>query len=385
MAYKVFSNGDALTGGELNTYLMNQSVMVFASTTARDAALTTPNEGMVVWLQDSDKYVYYTGSAWADLISAAGSGNAIINGAFDIWQRGTSFTGSPTWPGTYSADRYTFGSDGGTSATVSRQTFTPGTAPVTGYEGQFFMRWAKAIGGNTANTWVHQRVEDVRSFAGQTVTLSFWAKADVGVTYSPLFIQDFGSGGSSQVNTTASSITLTTSWARYSVTVNVPSVTGKTIGTSSFLAVFPIILGQTGASTIDIWGLQLESGSTATAFKRNASNIQGELAACQRYYYTNGGTAVGLAHGFAYSSTAVQFFLPLPVTMRTAPISVTWSGVVLQDIATGTSPGISGIALTGSSTNSAWLLLTGSSGLTTYRIYTINIPSAGFIAISAEL
>lgn len=47
MAYKVFSNGDALTGSELNTYLMNQSVMVFATTTARDAALTTPSEGMV--------------------------------------------------------------------------------------------------------------------------------------------------------------------------------------------------------------------------------------------------------------------------------------------------------------------------------------------------
>jgi len=92
MAYKVFSNGDALTGSELNTYLMNQSVMVFASTTARDAALTAPTEGMVVWLQDSNKYVYYTGSAWADLITPASSGNAIINGAFDIWQRGTSIT-----------------------------------------------------------------------------------------------------------------------------------------------------------------------------------------------------------------------------------------------------------------------------------------------------
>ncbi len=70
MAYKVFSNGNALNASELNTYLMNQSVMVFASTTARDAALTAPTEGMLVWLEDSNKYVKYTGSAWADLVAA---------------------------------------------------------------------------------------------------------------------------------------------------------------------------------------------------------------------------------------------------------------------------------------------------------------------------
>lgn len=70
MAYKVFTNGDALTGGELNTYLMNQSVMVFATNTARDAALTTPVEGMLVWLQDSNKYVKYNGSSWTDLLTA---------------------------------------------------------------------------------------------------------------------------------------------------------------------------------------------------------------------------------------------------------------------------------------------------------------------------
>jgi hypothetical protein len=68
MAYKVFSNGNALNASELNTYLMNQSVMVFASATARDAAIATPSEGMLAWLEDSNKFVYYTGSAWADLL-----------------------------------------------------------------------------------------------------------------------------------------------------------------------------------------------------------------------------------------------------------------------------------------------------------------------------
>jgi hypothetical protein len=69
MAYKVFANGFALNASELNTYLMNQSVMVFADATARDADLATPLEGMLVWLQDSNKYMYYSGSAWVNLIS----------------------------------------------------------------------------------------------------------------------------------------------------------------------------------------------------------------------------------------------------------------------------------------------------------------------------
>jgi hypothetical protein len=70
MAYKTFANGYVLNASELNTYLMNQSVMVFASTTARDAALTAPTEGMLVWLEDSNKYVYYTGSTWSDLVAS---------------------------------------------------------------------------------------------------------------------------------------------------------------------------------------------------------------------------------------------------------------------------------------------------------------------------
>lgn len=70
MAYKTFVNGYTLNASELNTYLMNQSVMVFADTTARDATLTAPTEGMLVWLQDSNKFVYRGQSAWADLIAS---------------------------------------------------------------------------------------------------------------------------------------------------------------------------------------------------------------------------------------------------------------------------------------------------------------------------
>lgn len=68
MAYKVFENGFPLPASDLNNYLMNQSVMVFASSTDRASSLTAPVEGMLTWLQDSNKFQYYTGSAWSDLI-----------------------------------------------------------------------------------------------------------------------------------------------------------------------------------------------------------------------------------------------------------------------------------------------------------------------------
>ena len=67
MAYKVFTNGSPLPASDLNTYLMNQSVMVFANSTARSAALTSPTEGMVTYLEDTNKLEVYTGAAWVDV------------------------------------------------------------------------------------------------------------------------------------------------------------------------------------------------------------------------------------------------------------------------------------------------------------------------------
>lgn len=69
MPIKVFQNGYPLPASDLNTYLMNQSVMTFASSSARGTAITTPTEGMLTYLEDTNLFQYYTGSAWADLVS----------------------------------------------------------------------------------------------------------------------------------------------------------------------------------------------------------------------------------------------------------------------------------------------------------------------------
>jgi hypothetical protein len=205
--------------------------------------------------------------------------NKLINGEFDIWQRGTTFSTSNA----YTADRWVIVGASGQTVSVSQQSFTPGAAPVSGYEGPFFARLAWS-GTPSGTYWFTQRIEDVRTLAGQTVTLSFWAKASSTTSaFTPMFEQNFGSGGSSIVGTTGSAISLTTSWQRFTQTFSIPSISGKTIGTSSYLEVRPLV-GSTAVTgnNIDIWGVQVENGNIATQFEQR--HISDELRMCQRYY-----------------------------------------------------------------------------------------------------
>lgn len=265
-------------------------------------------------------------SVWNVGYGQAGK-NKIINGNFGIWQRGTSFSNPAS--SAFFADRFLLVYDGtvGTT-TVSQQTFTPGTAPVAGYESQYFLRYACTVAGSggTYKT-LYQPIEDVRTFAGQSATLSFWAKASTSVSVTNKFYQNFGSGGSANVFTTLSTNTLTTSWVRYTMTATVPSVSGKTIGTSSFLAAtFELPLNAT--AQIDIWGVQVEYGSTATPFQTaSGGSPQAELAMCQRYYYQwQASNAYSpFATGFTSTTSTALLYKAFPVPMRIVP-TVTTTG-----------------------------------------------------------
>ena len=272
---------------------------------------------------------------------AAGK-NKIINGDFGIWQRGTSFTPAAN-AYTYLADRFRHYRDGsGSTVTVSQQTFISGTAPVSGYEGTYYLRYAQSVAG-TGSTYseVAQAIEDVRVYAGQTVTFSFWAKADTTRVVTPSLIQVFGSGGSSAVTTNGAAQTLTTSWARYTASISVPSVSGKTIGSGSFLSL-SIVLPLNTTQTIDIWGVQLEAGSVATAFQTATGTLQGELAACQRYGYTPTG-GIGII-GSYYSTTSCYTYINLPVSMRTTPTLTVVSQTGATVFSAGTSRAATAIA-----------------------------------------
>lgn len=263
-------------------------------------------------------------SLWNSGFGQAGK-NKIINGAFNVWQRGTSFSNPAS--GAYTADRFWVQYDGtGSTRTVSQQAFAAGTAPVAGYESAYFYRHAQSVAGTgaTYNNLINQNIEDVRTFAGQTVTFSFWAKADSARTFTFSGAQNFGSGGSSYVALTSQNVSVTTSWARYSLIVSVPSISGKTVGTSSYLQ-FSISGALNTVQTLDVWGYSVEYGSVATPFQTaSGGSLQGELAMCQRYLpaiFANSASEIG--SGYNVSVTQPFLYIPFQVPARVAPTGIT--------------------------------------------------------------
>ena len=63
--FKLFADGNVLTASEVNTFMMQQQIMVFASAAARDAAITSPSEGMFAFLKDVDKLTVFK-TSWGD-------------------------------------------------------------------------------------------------------------------------------------------------------------------------------------------------------------------------------------------------------------------------------------------------------------------------------
>jgi len=144
--------------------------------------------------------------------------------------------------------------------------------------------------------------------------------------------QNFGTSGSASVNAPIPTAqTITTSWVRYSFTIVIPSVSGKTITSDSRLNLQIYVSDggdqSTGVgaqnNTFNIWGVQIESGSIATPFQTATGTIQGELAACQRYLPAIAASNGEIFTGQAYSTTAALIPVIFPVTARVAPTGIT--------------------------------------------------------------
>ena len=261
--------------------------------------------------------------------------NKIINGNFDIWQRGTSLasgTGDK-----YLADRFRSNSQGSTY-TPSQQSFTIGQTNVPNNPSFFHRVVVSSVAGNANNVTLSQHIENVSTFSGETVTLSFYAKADSPKNIAVDFSQVFGTGGtpSSPVSGIGTQkLSLTTSWQKFTVTASIPSIAGKTIGTdlnSFLLLVFWFDAGSDWNSrtdnlgqqsgTFDIAQVQLEAGSVATPFENRP--IGTELALCQRYYelVSSSGTGSGALSWVVYGSgggTIVSGWIQFKATKRTSP------------------------------------------------------------------
>ena len=322
-------------------------------------------------------------SVWNVGFGQAGK-NKIINGNFGVWQRGTSIT-TTNATAVYTADRFTVYNDfTAGSSSFSQQSFTAGAAPVAGYEGTFFGRMTTATTSTYAE--IGQRIEDVRVFAGQTATFSFWAKASVNTTVTPTFRQFFGSGGSGNVNTAGATFAVTTSWQRFSVTFSIPSISGKIIGTGNYGFMYISFVPST-SQTFDSWGWQLEAGSLATPFQTATGTIQGELAACQRYYYLAvSGTTQAIGLTSQYSTTLAIGLVNFPVTMRTAPTLALVTGTSYYQLVQNSAINNYNSFTAQQASNNATRIDITTSGLTAgHSGYFITANASATVAFSSEL
>ena len=241
--------------------------------------------------------------------------NYIINGGFDYWNYATS----QTTGGYGSDDRWRNGNAGSTK--VHSMVNSTDTERALFNSSKFSRTEVTSVAGAGNTVIKHQKIENITKLAGKTVTLSFWAKADSSKNIAIDIQQVFGNGGtpSAPINGIgAQLIALTNTWQKKTITIQIPSIIGKTLGTdgvntsstelyfwfdagSNFNARTASLGQQSG--TFDIAEVKLEEGSVATPWTPYEGEFGGELQACQRYYevvpFINWAYSVGATTGAA--------------------------------------------------------------------------------------
>jgi hypothetical protein len=320
-------------GGQNNfTYNASSSVTPDNELTIKPDSVTLPANGR--WEATPAAKLGIVASTYETLLE--GRKNLFINGDFLINQKGVAFTPSAS---AYTSDQweYEVTLDGGSlgSNTADVTAFTIGQTDVPDNPANYLnFDGAITSGSNSELLQMISRIEDVRQYSGQQVTLSFWAKGSVGGDIAMQFGQNFGTGGSPSTVVLAQvgDITLTTAWVQQSDTFTMPSISGKTIGSNADNFLFCGIIKQVGsteaaligvsatnyAGTVDIADFQLELGSSATKFDRLQEAAQ--YLKCQRYYQKftiNGNSSIGIGRGTG--TIVVGEHSPLATEMRAVP------------------------------------------------------------------
>ena len=352
---------------------------------------------------DGDTIVF--DSALGKYVSGAGgsvgalSGNAIINGDFGIWQRGTAATNLSA--GTYLADRWA--PNAFQSARIERVAVAASSGPTSVYALRSLTR------NNASRSRIAQKIESENAFAlrGKQVTISFWLRhsATSWTSTSGTAFGDFGVvivynttttdssiatdvGDSAVLAVNISSGSFPTTFTKYSATVTVPSnVNNVTVG-------FGLANDGTAATDAfwyEITDVQLEVGPVATEFKLAGGGSKGaELVLCQRYYqrFTSPTDGTVLPYGVATSTTAVNLPMNGVTEMRVIPTSIDFAGNMRLFDGVATAPTVTSLTRDGSAANKL-LMINGlvASGLTQFRNYRLISESGqpGFVGFSAEL
>lgn len=274
---------------------------------------------------------------WSKWTFGVANPNFFINGPCWVWQAGTSL---PSGTGNRYLMDMCFELSAGTTYTPSQQSWPIGQTDVDPMA-RFFKRVVVAsVAGATNFCNSQYKIEDARTLSGRTVTVSLWAKANTTLSISFELVQSFGSGGSPSANVTTavSKQTITTTWARYTGTATLPSVSGKTFGSNDDSSLGLLVWMDAGSSfnartfslgqqsgTFDFFGIKVEEGSSMSAFTFPSQTTM--LNDCFRYYVNmdnwppkgrvnfQGNTTSGSAY-----NVAVNF----PVVMRAVPFTVTY-------------------------------------------------------------
>jgi hypothetical protein len=306
-----------------------------ASAASTPARLAVGNDGEQIVADSSTS----TGLRWQG--SQAAGKNFVINGDFDIWQRGTSTTTNGNYG---SADRWWMYYGAGTSTFSRESTIVP-----TG--STYSLKIAQSVATNT-NLQVLQSIESLNAvaMAGKTVTISglFAASASttllLDVVYSTATdVTPSGSWtGATVVTSGTGTVSTTASFSRITGVYTIPSTAKSVMARVTSSSV-------TSGTSVYAAQIQLELGNVPTTFTPAGGTIQGELSACQRYYQVFGGNngLYPIITGYATSGQTPRYPIALPVVMRVTP-TVTKSGT--WDLAgctgpTGVFPGTYGFSM----------------------------------------
>jgi hypothetical protein len=253
--------------------------------------------------------------------SSLSNRNLIINGNFDVWQRGTSgFTGSE-----YIADRWKQNLSGAT-ATSSQQSFTIGQTSVPNNP-EYYVNMNCTTGNNNAG--LHQRIENPKRLSNTTITISFWAKGtNPGGGSFDLDVYTYDGSGLHFPTNRQQPFTVTSGWQKFVKSVTLSDLSGETFTSSGYTLIgFTQPNGDTGTAawSLDLAQVQVELGEQATPFEHRS--FGDELRRCQRYYAqlngANGSTGgIGTAYGIDDTSAHVDTFPPVIPMRATATASL---------------------------------------------------------------
>jgi hypothetical protein len=210
--------------------------------------------------------------------------NLVINGDFQIAQRGTSHTYSNNQSGYHSLDRIYSGcfSSGGTLALSQQHA---------GYDNVDALKFLRATTAGTvgagATVYSQHSIEGIEQFSNKQVTISFMVKANASTTFQLRREYYYGSGGTSTEYSGFLDVPVTTSWTKFTHTFSAVDFSSKTIGSSNYYALMFYWSTSQGSNkvrdgNIDITNIQLEVGDTATPFEHRSYGD--ELAKCHRYF-----------------------------------------------------------------------------------------------------